>query len=198
MPVKYFFPMILLVLAFNLTTFGQPKPSIQRETGGSIKTKLSTGIVLNDESSLTREWLSYQDSSIPVKLSGAVGIKTSYSHNRIGGEYQYGAEFSIEAIEPISAIEIRFLLFDIWGKHIRTLGFTEIADIKGVKNVKGTWRLYSENEASEFYASIGYISRVRTMTGRVIEGNTLPVLDEARKFAKKFTSEDLEPKAEKK
>ena len=52
---------------------------------------------------------------------------------------------------------------------------------------------------SRHYASIAYISRVRTKEGRVVEADSGPIVDEAKKFSKKFTSADLEPpKPEKK
>jgi hypothetical protein len=52
----------------------------------------------------------------------------------------------------------------------------------------------SENEMSEHYASIAYIARVRTADGRVIEADPAAAVAEARKFSKKFTPLDLEPK----
>ena len=78
----------------------------------------------------------------------------------------------------------------------RTLSTTEIADIgAGEKKLEGVWRMLSENECSEHYASIAYVSRVRTQAGRVHAGDTSKVLEEARKFSEKFAETDLEPES---
>lgn len=63
----------------------------------------------------------------------------------------------------------------------------------GKRSVDAAWNLFSENEASEFYASIAYIAKVRTKAGRILASDTAPVLEEARKFSSKFSAEDLEP-----
>lgn len=204
--ISKFTQMSLMILALFIGTFdtlGQTvrpanRATVTRENGGSIQTPLGYGITLNKESSLTREWVTVHDNSLPVKMNGTVGIKTIYEPGKVRGEFNYSTKYTIDVQEPIAAIEIRFLLFDIWGNHIRTLNQTEIADIKATKELSGKWSLYSENEASEFYASIAYISRIRTQSGRVIEGDTVIVLEEARKLSKKFLPENLEPKTEKK
>jgi hypothetical protein len=65
------------------------------------------------------------------------------------------------------------------------------------KEFTGAWNAYSENEVSEYYASIAFVARVRTKAGRVFEANLTPVLEEARKLSKKFSPENLEPKPQK-
>lgn len=56
------------------------------------------------------------------------------------------------------------------------------------------WTVSSENEVEEHYASIAYVARVRLASGRVLEGSTDRVVEEARKFSSKFTPADLDPK----
>lgn len=94
----------------------------------------------------------------------------------------------------------RFLTFDIWGDHSRNLSATDIADMDAgsTKKFDGKWNIYSENEVTEYYASIAYIAQVRTKSGRVIKADPKVVLEEARKFSKKFAEGDLEPTPEKK
>ena len=176
--------------------------SVTMASGGSIKTELGYGIVLNKESSLAREWITVHDDSVLADISGMVGVKTIYeSGERYSREsYQYSAEYSITAKEDLSAVEIRFLTFDIWGNHSRNLSATDIVDMAAgtTKSFVGKWNVYSENEVSEYYASIAYIAQVRTKSGRVIKANPKFVLEQAQKFSKKFSEEDLEPKPEKK
>ena len=176
--------------------------SVTKESGGSIKTELAYGIVLNKESSLTREWITVHDSSLPADISGTVGVKTIYESGErySSGSYKYSAEYTITTKEALSAVEVRFLTFDIWGDHSRNLSATDIIDMDagGTKKFDGKWNVYSENEVSEYYASIAYIAQVRTKSGRVIKADPKVVLEQARKFSKKFVEGDLEPKPEKK
>ncbi len=168
---------------------------ITRASGGSIRTVLSPSIVLNEKSSLQREWIAIRHGTFPVKLKGTPGVKTIYeSGGGYGGDYKYQASYEIEASEPISAIEVRFLTFDVWGERGKSLVHTEVQDFSaGVHKLEASWNLYSENEASEFYASLAYVARVRTRSGKMLVADSRPVVEEARKFYSKFTETDLEP-----
>lgn len=169
---------------------------VTRQPGGSIGTELGYGILLNAGSSLTREWITIHDGSLPADIDGTVGIKTVYDKEK--RRYEYTTRYAIKTQEALSAIEVRFLVFDVWGAHIRTLSSTDIVDIAAdaYKRLDATWRLYSENEASEYYASIAWIARIRTKDGRVIKTDPEIVLDEAAKFSEQFSEDDLEPKSD--
>lgn len=173
------------------------RTTFARAPGGPISTGLGYGIVLNSQSTLSREWISATDNTLPVSFDSVVGIRTVYKPggNYSSGSYQYTAAIPITATDTISAIEIRFLAFDIWGELIRSLSDTEVEDILPGKHVfEPSWNVFSENEASEYYASIAYIARVRTRAGRVLEGDRDAIVTEARKFSKGFTPADLDPK----
>ena len=176
--------------------------NVTKVPGGSVKTDLGYDIVLNKESSLTREWITVHDNKIPADISGTAGVKTIYEagRNYSSGNYRYTSEFTITPTEALAAIEVRFLTFDIWGDHVRNLSITKIMDIPAgeAKQIGGKWNVYSENEVSEFYASIAYIAQVRTASGQVLKADPKIVLEEARKFTKKFAEGDLEPVPEKK
>ena len=189
----------VLVSAFGTQASMSEDISVTRSTERTIQTPLGFGIVLNEKSSLDREWVTVHDPSIPADLVGTTGVDTAYESGRSRADFKCTSTFSVEAREALSAVEIRFLTFDVWGQHKRTLVVTEIADLAaGTHAFEAKWRLFSENEASEYYASIAYISRVRTSDGRVVEADAGKVIEEARKFSAKFTEEDLEPETEKK
>jgi len=61
-------------------------------------------------------------------------------------------------------------------------------------DISSEWNAFTENEVSEYYASIAFVARVRTQGGRVFNADTMRVLEEARKFSRKFSPENLEPK----
>jgi len=176
--------------------------NVTRASGGSIKTELGYGIVLNKESSLQREWITIHNNAIPADLVGTVGVKTIFEPGGrySSGNYWYKAVYTVKASEDLTAIEVRFLIFDIWGDFLRILSATDIVDLKSgeTRNFDATWNVFSENEVSEYYASIAYIARVRTKTGLVIKADPTVVVREAQKFSAKFKASDLEPEPKKK
>ncbi|MCY3930488.1 MAG: hypothetical protein OXH70_02095 [Acidobacteria bacterium] len=194
----------LLLSAAALVACAPPVESqtTSRTDGGSIQTKLGFGIVLNKSSSLRRVWVTVHDPErMRVELdgdeSGNTGVRTIYKpgdSRYARGEYQYAVTASIRPVtEPISAVEVRYIVFDVWGNRIKTLSATEIVDLgPGGKQIfEWNWRLFSENEASEYYASLGYVAQVRTASGVVLRANTDYILDRAREFSSEITETDL-------
>lgn len=171
--------------------------TVTRAPGGSIQTPLGYGIVVAKDSTLQREWIAVQDASVPVQFDGTPGVTTTFTRGGeySSGEYRYQAKFVLRASADIQAVQVRFLTFDVWGGHVQTLSYEEVADVASgtSKPVTGEWRLFSENDAEKFYASIAYVSRARLKDGRVIAAKDDPVIEEARKFSAKFTAQDLEP-----
>ena len=171
--------------------------TFSRASGGSATTKLGYGISVNPGSSLEREWITAHDTTMPAFLDSTVGIRTIYKSGGgySSGEYQYVSSVRIKARDSVAAIEIRFVLFDIWGNFVKTLSDTEIEDIPGgsYRSFTPRWRIWDENEVSEHYASVAYISRIRTTAGKVYEADFEPILAEAQKISQRFTREDLEP-----
>jgi len=171
--------------------------TVTRAPGGSIQTPLGYGIVVAKDSTLQREWIAVHDASVPIQFDGTPGVITPFTRGGeySNGEYRYQAKFVLRASADVRAVQVRFLTFDVWGSHIQTLSYEEVADVAAgtAKEVTGQWRLFSENDAEKFYASIAYVSRARLKDGRVIAAKDDPVIEEARKFSAKFTAQDLEP-----
>lgn len=182
----------------------QPSPAaaaarpaeVKRGSSGSIQTNLGYGIVLNKESSLQREWVVVNPPDVPAAIAGPAALVTSYKSGGYTGSYRYKMAAEVESKEALTAIEISFLTFDVWGNHDRKLVSRDVVDFGPGKRVfEGEWGVANDNEASEFYASIAFISRVRTKAGRVIVADVAPVVEEARKFAARFSASDIEPLA---
>ncbi|WP_413432555.1 hypothetical protein [Crateriforma spongiae] len=171
---------------------------VLRQSGGPIRTPLSHSIVLNKESSLEREFITVIDKTLPAGLTGCYGITTVYEPETdyTSGQYVYASRFAVKALEEIRAFETRFLIFNVWGRHVQTLSAAEIADVSAgaTRQCDSKWMLYDENEACEHYASIAYLATIRTASGQVLETNISPVLAEAKKFSSKFSADDLDPK----
>lgn len=166
---------------------------IERASAGTMQTNLGYGVVLNERSTLPREAITIHDATLPVTLPPTVSVATKYADR----SYRYSAAFSIIPSDTLTAIEIRILVFDVFGERLRTLSLTEVADmLPGTSyRLQPEWNLNSENEASEYYGSIAFVARVRTRAGRVLSADLKPVLAEAQRFNRKFAMGDLEAEA---
>ena len=184
---------------FFLATSAGAETTVTTTDGGSIQTPLSRTIILNAGSALRREWVAVHDSAFPVTLLGTPGIKTIYepaTSRYSSGDYMYQASHSIEVSEPVTAVEIRFIGFNIWGERTRVFTTTEIRDFAiGEHALDSKWRLFSENEASEHYASIACVARVRTKADEILNADPAEITKFARQFMSDFTDDllDVEP-----
>ena len=168
-----------------------------RTPGGSVKTELGYGIVLNKNSSLQREYVTVHDAiRMKIELLGNTGVATIYKSNSSrysSGDYQYVADTNVRATEAVAALQVNFILFDVWGNRLKTLSATELVDMEPGQNMEfqWKWRLPSENEASQYFASLAYVAQVRTASGDVLKADTEFVLEQARTFSSEITESDL-------
>jgi hypothetical protein len=177
---------------------GRSVISMERYPGGGVATDLGYGITLNKTSSLKREWFVVRDDNAPATIEGPVGIGVRYKSGErySSGQYQYQATYTVRAKEPLAAIELRVHVFDVFGKLIKTLSATELVDFSDTRAFEAAWRIWSENEASEAFASVAYLAQVRTAAGRVYEADRSAVFDQVRRVGRRITEADLEPKRE--
>jgi hypothetical protein len=182
-------------LSFPKNEEAVPGGRVSRKSGGSLKTELAYDVVINSDSTLQREWAAIHEEAMPVELIGTPGIITRYESESdyTTGTYSYQTEFALRPKVDVVAAEIRFLTFDVWGTHQRTLSMSEIRDFAAGErySLKGTWSLYLGSECAEFYASLAYVSRARTAQGHVFEANKSWIVREAQKFSERFTEDDL-------
>ena len=173
--------------------------TISRLDGGSMQTVLSRDNVLNDESSLRREWVALHEPSLPISMVGTPGVTTVWEPGGrfSASSYQYQSETTLIADEDVAAVEIRFLLFNVFGERMTTLSATEVADIPTAseQRYEWAWNILRQNDTSEFYASIAFIAYVRTISGEVYEANWDDVLTVAGMYANEITEADLNPPA---
>lgn len=187
------------VLAAGCTGADSPTHPVAAATegnGAEVKTTKIDGSVLNEESTLRREWVAVHDDKLPVDLEGTPGVLTVgglrdfASASRV---YMYESSYTIKVTEPVVAVEVRFILFDVWGERTRVLSATDVRDFAvGVYELDGTWNLFSANEASEHYASIAYVAAVRTAAGEVYRADSEAVISVAQEYMSDFTDDLLE------
>lgn len=62
------------------------------------------------------------------------------------------------------------------------------------KTIDASWKIFSENNASEFHTSLSYVSKVRLKNGKIIRANPSEIVKVAQNIADTFTKDDLKIK----
>lgn len=153
----------LILICLLFCSLSQAQITTSKVNGGSIVTKLSSNIKVNNGSTLTREWIVINDEKCPIQLKD-VGINSDYL---TGDGYRFKAAGSINTLEPIAAYEIHHVLYDVFGSHLTSLNNIDIIDINGTIDLsqsRGGWNP-SESEVSEYLSCVSYVAAVRTSTG---------------------------------
>jgi len=125
------------------------------------------GIAVNKNSTLARRWFTLNDSSCPVLLEGT-GVKSVYKPERYSGSYSFVPAGIARSKKTIRAVDIVFVVFDVWGDRMRNLGLSQVMDIVegGIIPFEGGWYA-NENDVSEFYTSAAFVSRVMLSDGTI-------------------------------
>ena len=126
-------------------------------------------VKLNERSSLHRTWTVLNDPSCPVQLIGA-GIATSYQPSGYSGRYLFRATGSAKTSKTVQALQIRYLLYDVFGTHLRTLSNIEVTDLPAgatyILSESGDWSA-SETEVSQLLTVVAFVAQVRGEDGSV-------------------------------
>jgi hypothetical protein len=145
--------------------------------GGSVVTDLAFGISVNKGSALKRRWFVIQDPTSPISL-GDVGIKSVYKNSEYSGEYHFVSAGDTKTKSAVSAYEILYVLFDVWGERMRVLASTDLVDLPEGVPIKqeGTWYA-SENDVSEYFTSVAYVDKVMMADGRIWRADRKAIME---------------------
>ncbi len=189
----------MMVSAALLCAYAWADVTTTKADGGSVAIAWGNEKFVNANSTLRREWVAVHDDRLPVDIVGTPGVTTTVNEGRGSREgrgshlFEYRAEYTISVSEPVAAVEVKFILFDVWGIRTKTLSATVVEDFgEGEHNLNEAWRVFPDNEVIEHYASIGYISAVRTKAGAIFTADTAAVVDVAREHMDDFTDDLLE------
>lgn len=159
--------------------------------GGSVQTDLGYDIKVNKGSSLHRSFAVINDPAAPAQLSSA-GIMTKYGRDR----YSFAPVGTLNPSAALSAVEVRFVLYDVFGERIKTLAGTHVVDMPAQSPVSlsevGTWYAF-ENEVSELLTVVAFVANARMADGKVWRANEKKLGDALAKLNVKVTSGALEP-----
>jgi len=132
--------------------------------GGSVITELSSGIKVNEGSSLHRTFVTINDISSPVQLQGS-GIIVTFENSR----YSFAGHGNASAAEALSAFEVRHVLFGMFGERIKTLSAEEVRDLEKASSFylgHEEWNA-TEGQVSDLLTVVSFVASVRTASGRV-------------------------------
>lgn len=159
--------------------------------GDSVKTTLGYNIVLNNLSTLKRQWVAIHDPNSPVEIDGSSNVTVQYEK-----DYLYATNTTVKAKKDVTAVELVHIIVDVFGRRANTLQNVEVVDLPSgeSRGMSGRWRLWSETEAKLAHTSFTYVRSVRMADGKIYFAPMTQVLDLVRKGAPSLTSADIEPK----
>ncbi len=170
-----------------------PEVSVTRAAGGSIVSAIAVrySMRVDETRTMKRDWITIHDARLPVDLRGTVGVQPAYD-----GSLILKSDVKLAAKEPLAIVEVRFVLFDVYGEYMKTLSASELVDWARVSeySFQPEWSITSESDVSTLGTSIAYVSRVRTRAGRVYMADLSAVVAEARKISDRFSAEQLDSK----
>ena len=152
----------VLAIAIPFALSSAQQYQISRAVDGPFAFKIM-GISFNQKSSLQRETILLNVPSCPVQIS-ASSLTFSYADRG----FQYKGRTTFQTQNPVSAVEIRYIVYDVFGDHLRNLSNTEAQDFAaGDHVVEGTWNVLRENDVGEHLTTVAYVAKVRLADGKV-------------------------------
>jgi hypothetical protein len=184
---------VLLILCLQ-PLFGQTKPDtslqLREEDGGSLAVRTANGF-MNQDSSLKRQWCVIDDLNSPASLDHA-GVYSRFDEKE---NVQYLQPVGVVSPrQAISAIEVRYVLFDVWGQHLRTVSLTRIVDSSTHLDLRTgmNWPAL-DSEVSQLVTTVAFVARVRTSEGDVWTFDPHRILRPFETLGVKVTAEELVP-----
>lgn len=132
---------------------------VTRQNDAPIKFKDGT-LEINENSSLLRESIILNTPSSPVQINSA-SMKILYYNS----SFRYRVETNVSTTASVSAVSIRHINYDVFGKHVVNLANIEIEDWQvGEHKTYGIWNAFGES-STNVLTTVTYISRVRLSDG---------------------------------
>ena len=172
--------------------------TVANADGGSIQTVMpfvySEDLIINERSTLTRDWITIHDARLPVDFEGTSGLITEAQLDRrtFNHDYVYRANSTLVARQPVTAFEVAFITFDVFGSMGTRLVAREVMDIQGGEAELFDWSWRSSNrDIRRHFASIAFVSRARDTNGKVYVADYETVSCVAALFSLAATVADL-------
>lgn len=170
--------------------------SVNKFDGGRMGIFIGHNVeALNADSKLKREWYQIQDPSSPVWFAKPSGIEMFFGRplGTLNDALYYRIDTVYASEEPISAVEFKVVLMDVFGSFVTTLSHLRVDDFAAERQVNGLWRALDETDARRTFSSVMYIAKVRTASGKIYEVDETAVAEQIKKIFKRVQLSDLAP-----
>ena len=162
-----------VVAVATLTVLAHAEIKRTVKDAGSVVTEIDLAgysITYNEGSTLSRSWVTLDDTDCPVALVDAGVV--------IDDEVEsFGAVGSVHPKVPISAFEVRFVLLDVFGDRLAVLSKVQIKDFDATAEallseplpgqmVDADWKA-GWSDVSRLLTVVSFIAKVRTQDGLV-------------------------------
>jgi hypothetical protein len=161
---------------------------VNQYDGGNVALRTMNGF-LNQDSSLKRTWYVIDNTNSPVRLDRAGIVPHLDEKEKIQYFVPIGTVFPRQAI---SALEVRYVLFNVWGERLRTLSLTRLADSSTHVDLRSgnDWPTL-ELEATQLVNVVTFVARVRMADGQVWAFNPEPMADRIESLGFSVSTQDL-------
>ncbi|MBZ5685449.1 MAG: hypothetical protein LAP86_10460 [Acidobacteriia bacterium] len=191
MAVVVLFLSIPYVVAQNS---GDPALQVHQDDGGSVSVR-TIGGWMNQDSSLKRTWFVVDDPNAPARLERA-GVFPRLDEKE--GVHYFVPVATVSPKQAISAVEVRYMLFDVWGDRIRTLSVTRLVDSATHIEVRESNRFPAlESEAGQLVMLVAFVAHVRTADGRTWAFDPPGMVRQIRDLGLNCAPADLAPDEQK-
>lgn len=144
---------------------------VDRAVDGPFAVKI-LGVNFNEGSTLQRERILLNIASCPVQLT-STSLRFNYKDRGLRYEVQTG----IRVQSPITALEIRHVLYDVFGDHMHNLSNVEARDLgAGPSTMDGTWNAYRDNDVTQHLTTVTFVASVRLADGRTWKFQMEPLI----------------------
>lgn len=140
---------------------------VSKLNGGSVQVKLGYELPMNKNSSLTRECITFNELTCPIKLHNYI-VSSEFYENKCS----FKAKGDIEATELIVAYKIEHVVFDVFGEYIATLVSLEVSDISSLQADNFDLWFADKHQVKSFLTSVSYVSEVRKANGDIWKQNS--------------------------
>jgi len=165
---KFLFIFTFFVAIIGMATSQQYEVIIK--DGDPVKIMINEYVTINRYSSMLRKHIIVNDSNSPLRITDGGVILRSAGNDLLLSPFGH-----IQTVNGVTAYQINYILFDVFGKKFRSLEVITVQDAK--ENVKKSISLDSlswksnQNEAEKYSISLAYVAKVRRADGVVWEAN---------------------------
>jgi hypothetical protein len=165
---------ILLTSSFATANESNQYIQISKNDGGKIHGAEETKN--NSKSSLHLEWYVLNDPTCPIQLIGA-GIREYEQTGSYPATYHYQANLQMQVLEPVTAYQVKFHLYNVFGQFLDELIVYKVQDLeaKEIWQQEEFFARSATKSQGELLKVIAYITLIRKLDGTMWSYNKIPV-----------------------